>query len=233
MQCGVISNSLGPGTIVLRGDPLKIVLTDAFKVKGYQIAGPSWLDEDCFEIVAKMPEGATQDQMPAMLQALLIERFKLAAHKEDRPRPIYALVLDKGGPKFTEAKANFRRGTPPGQVMFRATRQVQGFKGQMTMARLAQFLAGRFGRPVQDFTGLTGTYGIDFAWATDPTIERVASPGTFSADSAPDAKTDLPAAPTANVFTALRESLGLKLEPRQAPVEILVIDRVERIPTEN
>ena len=89
---GIIKNSLGPGTVTLIGDPLKIVLMEAFKVKTYQIIGPSWLDEDCFEIVAKMPEGATSDQIPAMLQALLAERFKLAAHKEDRPSTGYALV---------------------------------------------------------------------------------------------------------------------------------------------
>src|SRR5258708_6112364 len=82
IERGVIHNSMGPGTVVLRGDPLKVVLMEAFKVKAYQIVGPSWLDDDCFEIVAKMPEGATSDQIPAMLQALLVERFKLAAHKE-------------------------------------------------------------------------------------------------------------------------------------------------------
>jgi hypothetical protein len=60
---GIIKNSLGPGTVTLKGDPLKIVLMEAFKVKNYQIVGPSWLDEDCFEIVAKMPEGATSDQI--------------------------------------------------------------------------------------------------------------------------------------------------------------------------
>src|SRR5215813_1735545 len=138
MDRGIIHNSLGPGTVVLRGDPLKIVLMQAFKVKTYQIAGPSWLDEDCFEIVAKMPEGATADQVPAMLQALLAERFKLAAHKEDRPRPVYALVVDKGGPKFKEANLSFRRGAlQPGTVMFRAATDTRGFKGAMTMTTLA------------------------------------------------------------------------------------------------
>ena len=66
MDRGIIHNSLGPGTVVLRGDPLKIVLMEAFQVKTYQIVGPSWLDEDCFEIVAKMPEGAATDRIPAM-----------------------------------------------------------------------------------------------------------------------------------------------------------------------
>jgi uncharacterized protein (TIGR03435 family) len=101
---GIINNSLGPGTVRLRGDTLKIVLVEAFKVKSYQTVGPSWLDEDCIEIVAKMPEGSTSDQIPAMLQALLVERFKLAAHKDDRPRPVYALVVGKSGPKFTPAR---------------------------------------------------------------------------------------------------------------------------------
>ena len=96
MERGIIHNSLGPGTVILKGDPLKVVLMEAFGMKSYQIVGPSWLDEDCFDIAAKMPAGATVDQIPAMLQALLAERFQLAAHKEDRPRPVYALVVDKG-----------------------------------------------------------------------------------------------------------------------------------------
>src|SRR5580692_2317077 len=60
---GIINNSLGPGTVTLRGDTLKIFLVEAFKVKSYQTVGPSWLDEDCIEIVAKMPEGSTSDQI--------------------------------------------------------------------------------------------------------------------------------------------------------------------------
>src|SRR5437899_8374256 len=110
-----------------------------------------------------MPEGATSDQIPAMLHALLVERFQLAAHTESRPRAVYALVVDKGGPKFKEASLHFRRMTPrPGEVTFRAAPDRQGFKGAMTMARLAQFLSARPDRPVQDFTGLQGTYEIDF-----------------------------------------------------------------------
>src|SRR5262249_373644 len=106
IECGVIHNSLGPVTVELRGDTLKVVLEEACKVKGYQIVGPSGLDEDCLEIVAKMPDGSAHDQIPAMLQALLAERFRLAGHKEDRPRPIYALVADKGGTKFNVASQN-------------------------------------------------------------------------------------------------------------------------------
>jgi uncharacterized protein (TIGR03435 family) len=237
MDRGVIHNSLGPGTVVLRGDPLKIILMEAFKVKTYQIAGPSWLDEDCFEIVARMPEGATADQIPAMLQVLLVERFKLAAHKENRPRPVYALIVDKGGPKFKEANLNFRRGAlNPGAVMFRARPDSQGFQGAITMATVAHFLSGHLDRPVQDFTGLEGRYDIDLAWMPDPSIDRPSpSAVSFTAATAAsgDTRTELPAAPAATLFTAIRESLGLKLEPRNAPVEMLVIDHVERVPTGN
>jgi uncharacterized protein (TIGR03435 family) len=231
---GIIKNSLGPGTVTLKGDPLKIVLMEAFKVQTYQIVGPSWLDQDCFEIVAKMPEGATSDQIPAMLQALLVERFKLAAHKEDRPSPVYALVVGKGGPKFKEANLNFRRmGTRPGLMFFRVAPDIRGFKGSMTMATLARFLANSLDRPVQDFTGLNGTYDIDLSWAPDPVLDRPSPFAEATRAASADARTDLPAAPTATVFTAIRDSLGLRLEPRHEPVEMLVIDHVERIPIEN
>ena len=216
---------------------MRVVLMEAFQVKNYQITGPSWLDDDCFEIVAKMPEGATSGQIPAMLRAMLAERFKLAAHKEDRPRPVYALVVDKGGPKFKTASLNFRRtGLRPGQVSFSAAPDTQGFKGALTMATVAHFLSGHLDRPVQDLTGLQGTYDIDLAWMPDPGIDR-RSPSThsFATDPASSSSTgiDLPAAPTATLFTAIRDSLGLKLEPRKEPVEMVVVDHLERVPTGN
>ena len=97
----------------------------------------------------------------------------------------------------------------------------------------AHFLSASLDRPAQDFTGLEGTYDIDLAWAPDPGWSP--SAGSFAAVTARLGNTgaDLPAAPTATVFTAIRESLGLKLEPRHEQVEMLVIDRVERVPTEN
>jgi uncharacterized protein (TIGR03435 family) len=206
-----------------------VILVEAFKMRAHQIVGPAWLDTDCFEIVAKMPEGVTSDQVPAMLQVLLAERFKMAARKEERPGPVYTLMVDKGGPKFKEASPNFSRiGPRPGQVMFRVG-PTQGFKGIMTMARVAGYLSGNLDRPVRDLTGLEGTYDIDVSWAFDPTIDR---PGANHLTARPDGS-ELPPPPTATLFTAIRESLGLKLEARKEPVEMLVIDRVERVPTEN
>lgn len=217
-QC-IPSNSLGPGTVVLRGLPLKPILIEAFKVRADQIVGPSWLDEDCFEIVARMPDGATGDQIPAMLQALLIERFKLAARKEDRPRQVYALIVDKNGPKFKETDLK-SESAHPGNVRFSAAPGIAGFKGQITMASLARLLSKRVNQTVQDLTGLTGTYDIDLSWAPDQAFE-----------AHPNA--DVPPASAAGLFTAIRESLGLRLESRKEPVEVLVIDHIERVPTGN
>ncbi|MGD0871907.1 MAG: TIGR03435 family protein [Bryobacteraceae bacterium] len=229
-QCSM-ENSVDPGMITLKGDPLKPILMEAFKVRMDQIVGPAWLDADCFEIVAKMPEGATRDQIPAMLQALLAERFKLAAHKEDRPSTVYALVVDKNGPKFKESEpsSNFMGKLPAAAVGLR--RGGGGIKGSMTMAALARYLSGRGYGPVLDFTGLNGKYDIDLSWAPDRAFEPSGGYAGASADAHPNA--DLPAAPTADMFTAIRDSLGLRLEPRKEPVEVLVIDHIERVPTAN
>jgi len=225
-------NTVGPGTVVLKGDPVKPILMEAFKVSRDEIAGPSWLDEDCFEIFGKVPEGASKDQIPAMLQALLVERFKLAAHKEERSRPVYALVVDKNGPKFKESDASSNLpGVHAGQTIFRAGPGTAGFKGSMTMADLARRLSGRGYGPVQDFTGLKGKYDIDLTWAPDRAFEPS---GEFArAWEAAHPNADLPPAPAAGLFVAIRESLGLRLEPRKEPVEVLVIDHIERVPTEN
>ena len=198
-----------------------------------RIEGPSWLDTDCFEIAAKMPEGATSDQLPAMYQALLTERFKLVAHKVDRPRPGYALVVDKGGPKFKEddPKTNFMgKDARPGLTFFGAFGH-GALKGVMTMATLASTLSRQGYGPVARATGLTGKYDIDLTWAPDPALGPRAVDPTASAATPPGA--DLPAPEGPSLFTALRDSLGLRLERRNVQVQFVVIDHIERIPTEN
>ena len=228
-------HSMDPGMISLNGYPLKVVLQEAFNVKMDQITGPSWLDGDCFAIVAKMPEGATRDQLPAMFQALLSERLKLAAHKESRQSPGYALTVDKGGPKFKETDL----GSPDaiahaGQVTFGASTASSRIKGSITMALLARFVSQRLNAPVQDLTGLQGKYDVDVSWVPDRTVEKARS---FALDGATDSDTavaeaSLPAGKE-DIFTSFRDTLGLRLEPRKEQVEVLVIDHIERIPTGN
>jgi len=230
VQGGEIKTSLDPGILTPKGLPLKAALWQAFQVPMDQITGPAWLDEDRFDIIAKMPEGATKDQMPAMLQALLAERFKLAAHKETRPRPGYAMVVDKSGPKFKEVEKPQDTGVLAGRLAASGYGPVRAisranavgrvaFKGPMDMATVAHILSGKLGSPVQDLTGLAGEFQIDFNWTPDP-------------DSSP-AAADSASTPTGSLVTAVREILGLRLERRDAQVETLVIDHIERVPAEN
>ena len=211
-------NSIDPGSVSLRGAPLKAVLMEAFQIKMDQIEGPSWLEAECFDISAKIPDGITGDQVPMMLQVLLAERFRLAAHKEVRLRSGHALVVDKDGPKFKEATANFVRGK--GLMLYGPG----VLKGAMTMATLASNLSTKGYGPVQDSTGLTGKYEIELRWTPNPDFQPTE---TFRSVAVP------PGWPEADLFTAVRESLGLRLERRNVEVPFLLIDHVERTPTGN
>jgi uncharacterized protein (TIGR03435 family) len=225
-RCFTGNSSIDPGSVTLKGLPLRAVLMEAFKVKMDQVEGPTWLDTDCYEISAKFPEGAGKDQMPEMLQALMAERFKLAARKEDRTKSGYALVVDKGGPKFKEddPKANFMgEGARPGLMLFGANGH-GALKGVMTMTTLASNLSRQGYGPVEDQTGLTGRYDIALFWTPDKAFEPNAG------DAPPGA--EIPA-PGPNLFTALRESLGLRMERRTVQVPFVVIDHIERTPTGN
>jgi uncharacterized protein (TIGR03435 family) len=237
-QCS-LGRTIDPRSVTLRGTPLKPLLMQAFNVKLEQIDGPAWLESECFDISAKIPDGGSLGQLPAMLQSLLNERFKLAAHKEDRPSKGYALVVDKGGPKCKEDNPNVNfvaqgapRGAkiPQGSVLFGANGNGR-LKGVMTMALLASNLARQGYGPVQDATGLTGKYDIDLTWTPDPAFSPA---GQLAPASPMTPAADIPAAPEgSSLFTAVRESLGLRLERRDIPVQFLVIDRIERIPSEN
>jgi len=209
----------GPGQVVLNV-PLSPILITAFKVSKDQIIGPSWLESDCFEIVAKLPEGSTPDQIPAMLLDLLKERFKMSTHKESRPSTIYALVVDKGGPKIKAAAENstFMGKAPRNAIA--VGRGGGSIKGIMTMEMLAKALSNQGYGPIMDATGLKGEYEISLSWAADRGMAQ-----TPPSDAA--------STPRADLLTALRESLGLKLEPRKGATDVLVIDHIERVPTEN
>ena len=232
----VFQNTIDPGIVAFHGYPLIVVLREAFTVKMDQIVGPSWLSSDtCFTIDAKIPQGANKDQIPAMLQALLAERFKLAAHKESKVRAGYALVVDKNGPKFRQSEPNSASTMPhAGQIMFGVGPGASQIKGSITTASLAHFVSGRLNAPVEDLTGLKGKYDIDVLWVPDRSIEKMGPYAAYAA--AHSDSTDNAAPPTIgtnDIFSSFRNTLGLRLEPRKEPVEELVIDHIERIPTEN
>ena len=200
-----------------------------------------------FDIEAKAGGNVTRDQINLMLQSLLADRFKLAAHQETRPLPVYALVLSKAGKTGPQLQshgddskcADVSGGLPPPPVPGAGAPKVPcggfimggspaGFHmgGQkITMMDLTRTLSNFVDRVVVDRTGLSGTFdlSIDFA-------PQQAPPG-FTPGPGADAGAADPSGPV-SIFTAVQEQLGLKLEPQTGPVDVLVIDHVER-PSEN
>jgi uncharacterized protein (TIGR03435 family) len=224
--------------------PLRMLIRQAFNVQEFQIVGgPDWLGSDRFDVVAKAPEGEfNAELMRPMLQALLVERFKLGFHRESREMPIYALVKARAdgklGPNITPSAVDCaavvrgRRGggsparPQPGEKM--ECGFMIGFGrmnvGGMGMANLAQALSPQVGRIVLDKTELTGNYDFELTYSPEGLGSGFPGGGPPLLNGAPP-----PADPNApTVFTALQEQLGLKLDSQRGPVEVVVIDRVEQ-----
>jgi uncharacterized protein (TIGR03435 family) len=209
-----------PGRLTIRNASLKFCIGWAYGLKDYQISGPGWLDSERFDIVAKAEHGALEDRLRLMLQALLTDRFKLALHRETKELPVYALIVVNEGARIHEVKADGKSRT--GGVRGHLIGQ------KISMPQLADLLtlAGQseLGRPVIDKTGLKGVFDISLNWIPE-------SPRPAGGND-PDARaTENAIGP--DIFRALQQQLGLRLESQKDRVEILVIDRAERVPTEN
>jgi len=240
---------------------LKDVLARAYNVKRYQITGPSWLDSERFDITAKVPDGVPKEQIPTMLQALLAERFRMTVRKESKDEPIYGLLVGKGGPKLKKSDDKDidppfgpdgpgRGGVDKGNMPKGAIMMSMGGPGgaahmqfnKATMGQFADRLSDMLDRPVVDQTGIEGNYDI----ALDVSMEEMVGmkkmaagapmgpmmvggpggPGGSEHGPAPDA------APAASIFSSI-QSLGLKLEPKKGPVDRIVVEKAEKVPTEN
>lgn len=214
--------SSDPGRLTYTNVSLSDVIGQAYRVQHNQISGPAWLDTERFDIVAKVPPGIGMDQIPEMFRALLADRFKLVLHRQIRELPVYALVGGKTGLKLQKAEASsgLSGGSNPGRAHV---------SGKVSMPRLADYLSLRLGRPVLDQTELDGAYVIALDWVPDSTEEP--GPAPTRQPGVPDGGALDVSGPS--IFTALQEQLGLKLVATRGPVEILVIDHAEKVPTEN
>ncbi len=241
-----------PGRIVITNIPLRASLIDFFGLQPQQlIGGPDWIDSTRYDITAQfsgeMPltEPGTVGPLQLMMQRVFAERFKLAVHTETREIPVYELRLARTDrtlgstlkPAVTDCDAvmnamlkSVREGGPPptGGPQLPDGRPACGMRfgsgnrlvaGGTSMAALARSMSNQAGRIIVDKTGLIGGFDFELEFAADP----------LAAGGQPPAVSDttLP-----SMFTALEEQLGLKLVPARTPVEVLVIDRIER-PTEN
>jgi uncharacterized protein (TIGR03435 family) len=218
---------------------LDTLICYAYGVKGYQVSVPAALNKARFDILAKIPEGASKERVPEMLQSLLADRFKLVFHRERRETAIYALVVAKGGPKLKEsvgerepaAAKSERLPDGGGIAVTRLGDQVRLASGsdgvlrvespRMKMAGLADMVERFVDRPVVDMTELNGEFQIAFdtsLWGAEGP-PQTAGPAGPASDPGP-----------ALVFESIQK-LGLRLEARKGPVEVIVVDSAEMKPS--
>jgi len=175
-----------------------------------QLSGPDWIKskELRYDVVAKALPDTPREQVLRMMQALLAERFKLTLRPENRELAYYALVVAKGGPKMREA-TDTAASAPTG-----VQGQLRIVSNRMPMSTVATLLSRYMRAFVVDQTGLKGSFEVKLVWTPDdrPVADDERGP---------------------SVFTALQEQLGLKLESRKGPMEVLVVDHAEKTPTEN
>jgi len=174
---------------------------------------PSWCDSEFFDVIGKAADpNATPDQVRLMLQALLVERFKLSVHRENRDVPGYALVLSKRGSKLKSAKEN----EVVGATLNGYVRTFQ----KLPVAALVNFLSNSTRQPVIDNTGLKGLFdfSVDLTHHDNDSLQTTAA-GATAAN---------PGDAFARLSAAVEDQLGLRLEPRRVTVENLIIDHVER-----
>lgn len=264
-----IGTKIVEGRVDIESMSLAEIINTAFKVKVYQVSGPSWLGRgnamaaERFDIHATFPAGATKDDVPEMLQSLLAERFKLTFHREQKEQSVFALVVGKDGlklqpsapdpapsPDAPAAAGSVRpdavqiSGNPQSGLTVRggaggATKMTMGPDGMMhleaeklSLDQLAVSLTQFVGRPVVDMTGLTGTYKVSLDISREDLMAVARAVGA-NVPAGPATPGGGPADPGgASVFQSI-ERLGLKLDSRKAPIEMLVIDRLEKTPTED
>ena len=200
------------GRLVTSNTPLTFLVAWAFDLdEGRVVGGPKGADTARFDIVTKAPtENPVAGQTQLMLRTLLADRFGLVAHPEKRNRSGYALIIDGGGPKVTLANPPEPPDTDPFSMTTPGVLRGRHVTGDM----LAKALSSQLGTPVENMTRMTGSFDFTLTWRPD----------------VPGASDD---ATRASLFTAIREQLGLRLDARTLPVDVIVIDRLSLTPTPN
>jgi uncharacterized protein (TIGR03435 family) len=226
----------------------------AYQVKFYQILGPEWTAGERFDISAKLPEGSSRSDVPEMLQSLLADRFEMKMHRETKELPVYTLTVMKGGPKMKASPLDEEAADAPGG---RGATNVGGSGGRagvalnfgrgssftfadnkivatkLSMASFLDTLARFLDRPTIDATELKGTYDFELTFTPeDFRAMQIRSAIAAGVVLPPEALRALEGSSGDSLFSAV-QTVGLKLESRKAPIEVLVIDSIRKTPTEN
>lgn len=212
----------GPGTAnpqqlrlgnVSLANLIELAFPEAYRHEIFGI--PNWAQDDRYDIAANVPAGAKRNDTGLMIRALLQERFQLRAHTERREMPAYRLVVAKGGTKLQRPSTE----DPNAGGVMMSNKGISMQSIQMPMSFFVNQLSQHLQRRVFDETGLSGIYEFTVDYQTPR--QEVASPQTIGDTQFP------------SVFTALEEKLGLKLENSRIATDVVVIDHIDRVPSEN
>jgi bla regulator protein blaR1 len=237
-----------PGLITWSYSTLRALLMTAYDIKTYQVSGPDWLNTERYDIVAKVPPGATKEQVNVMWQKLLAERFGVVLHHESKEFQVEELVVDKGGSKLKETawdpasplppgppqRDNHGGLASPGQVNTISPREngarVHTVAKAQPISQLTATFTNVLNRPVLDKTGLAGKYD----YTLDYVIEGFAFPLAPSGQGpGPAAAPGNAGEPGPDLAAAIQQQLGLKLVRSKAMLDVIVIDKAEKMPTPN
>jgi bla regulator protein BlaR1 len=196
-----------PGRLFVINNSLAELIRWAYRLKDHQLEGPNWLDDDSasFDIQAKAAPETTKAQMRVLLQSLLQSRFHLAFHWQTKILPIYELSVAGGGPKLPGPRPGAKLG-----IQNMSSLYVRITADNTTMPSLTDALAYRLRRPVVDKTGIRDAFSVNLEYSDKP--DDVSHP---------------------SVFAALQEKLGLRLTAAKGPVEVFVVDHIDKRPTDN
>jgi len=234
---------------------LKDYIRVAYKIKDYQIVGPDWLASEHYDISAKLPSGATRDQVADMLKSLLEDRFKIKSHMDSKEFPVYALIPAKGGVKLKESPVDPETqpaaGSSAPNVNVNVTGGARGVtinlgRGayfsfadnkleakKLTMVAFCDTLARFMDKPIVDMTELKGTYDITLNFTQeDYTAMLIRSAISAGVALPPQALKMLELSSGDSLASGL-QMVGLKLDSRKAPLPVLVVDKIEKTPTAN
>ena len=207
------------GNLTLRNFNMTMLVAWAYDIERPQIVGPDAMDSQRYDIFAKAGNPVSDETMQQMMQTLLAERFKLVVHREKRPMDILALTVPKGGhkmqPSKVEGRAQSHQDPERGTV-------VEG----AVISELAKELSRETQVPIVDMTGLTGRFDLSF----NPPKYLAALRARLASDPHPPTDAE---ARVMIIQDLLAGDLGLRLEPRRAPVEVIVVDHAEKSPVEN
>jgi uncharacterized protein (TIGR03435 family) len=227
---------------------LRDYLSIAYKLPVHQISGPEWINSTRFDVAATLPPGTTPDDFPQLVLSLLRDRFKLQAHRESRESPVYTLEVGRNGSKLVAVPDDTRAdapvevtssGGPDGVAAdlgngssFSLTNTRFEFK-KVTMATFVDTLGRFMDHPVLDRTKLEGRYDVVFNIAAEDYMPLLIRSAVNAGISLPSQALQVLDNPSRGSLEAGLKALGLSLEQRRAPLDHLVVDSIERTPTEN